>query len=143
MQEGRVNILTNLERKMMKDIKQLRRKRIADDEPADKDFDIKELKRTAVKIRFWTLLRGIPQLFMEILKTHSDLVCYLLMLVSMMKNAGFTALAYPLIVFGYGLMEEVNPKKKFWYNILIYTMFLLVIKFVFQLQFWYAIFSYE
>jgi hypothetical protein len=51
----------------------------------------------------------------------------------MMKNAGLISLAYPLIVFGYALMEEVSPKKKFWYGILIYTEFLILIKFLFQL----------
>jgi len=49
----------------------------------------------------------------------------------MMKNAGLISIVYPMIVFGYALMEEVNPKKKFWYTILIYTECLIMIKFLF------------
>lgn len=78
-------------------------------------------------------------LIMEMIVTYSDFICYLLMIVSMMKNAGVISLPYPLIVFGYALMEEVNPKKQFWYGILIYTEALIMIKFLFQLQFWTAV----
>lgn len=70
-------------------------------------------------------------MILEILITYSDSVCYFFMIISMMKNAGLISLAYPLIVFGYALMEEVNPKKKFWYSILIYTECLILIKFLF------------
>lgn len=63
--------------------------------------------------------------------TYSDSVCYILMIVSMMKNAGFISLIYPFVVFGYALMEEINPRKKIWYSIMIYTEVLILIKFLF------------
>ncbi len=53
------------------------------------------------------------------------------MIVSMMKNAGFISLFYPFFVFGYALMEEINPKKKIWYMLMIYTQILIIIKFIF------------
>jgi len=67
----------------------------------------------------------------EMVITYSDSVCYFLMIISMMKNAGLISVFYPFIVFGYALMEEVNPSKKFWYGILIYTEFLILVKFLF------------
>lgn len=63
------------------------------------------------------------------------------MICDMMKNAGLVSLIYPLVVFGYALFEEVNPRKKFWYAIMIYTEVLILIKFLFQLSFWDAILS--
>ena len=68
--------------------------------------------------------------------TYSDSICYILMIVSMMKNAGFISLLYPFVVFGYALMEEINPKKRIWYMLMIYTQILIIIKFVFQLSYW-------
>lgn len=61
-----------------------------------------------------------------------------------MKNAGLVSLIYPLVVFGYALMEELNPRKRLWYAIMIYTEILILIKFLFQLSFWDAIYwDYE
>jgi piezo-type mechanosensitive ion channel component 1/2 len=73
--------------------------------------------------------------------TYSDSICYILMIVSMMKNAGFISLLYPFVVFGYALMEEINPKKRIWYLLMIYTQILIIIKFVFQLSYWEAFYS--
>lgn len=53
------------------------------------------------------------------------------MIISMMKNAGLVSLIYPMVVFGYALMEEINPRKRFWYTIMIYTEVLILIKFLF------------
>lgn len=63
------------------------------------------------------------------------------MLVSMMKNAGLISILYPFFVFGYALMEEVNPRKKLWYVLMIYTELLIMAKFVIQLSFWDAFLS--
>ena len=70
-------------------------------------------------------------MMLEIIATYSDFICYLFMIISMMKNAGLISLIYPMTVFGFALMEEVNPKKKFWYVILIYTEALIMVKFLF------------
>jgi uncharacterized protein YacL len=61
----------------------------------------------------------------------------------MMKNAGLISLFYPLVVFGYALMEEINPKKKVWYMLMIYTEVLILAKFIFQLSFWQALYSQQ
>lgn len=53
------------------------------------------------------------------------------MIASMMKNAGLISLFYPLVIFGYAIMEESTPSKKFWYFILIYTEILILIKFLY------------
>jgi len=63
------------------------------------------------------------------------------MIVSMMKNAGLISLIYPFVVFGYALMEEINPKKRIWYLLMMYTQILIIFKFIFQLSFWEAFYT--
>jgi hypothetical protein len=57
----------------------------------------------------------------------------------MMKNAGFISLVYPFMVLGYAIMEETSPTKKFWHFTLMYTVALLLLKFIYQLEFWSAL----
>ena len=131
---GKSNIYTKMERKMLKDIRDFKKQKIdasVEEEELMNEIEIKDLKRTQEFISFGGLIKGYFSLFIEILITYSDSVCYFLMIISMMKNAGLISLVYPFIVFGYALMEEVNPTKKFWYSILIYTEFLIMIKFLF------------
>lgn len=53
------------------------------------------------------------------------------MIVSQINNAGLISIAYPFAVFGYALMEEIRPGKKFWDVMIIYTLFILFMKFIF------------
>lgn len=70
-------------------------------------------------------------LHIEILVTYSEYVCYFLMIVAMMVSAGIITLFYPLIVFGYAILEETTPSSKCWYSMLIYTVCLILVMFVY------------
>lgn len=89
------------------------------------------MRRTSKYLRCSNITVRYLGLLLEILASHSDKLCYLFMIVSMMKTAGFISLIYPMSVFGYALMEEMQPKKKFWYVILFYTEALILLKFVY------------
>lgn len=54
-------------------------------------------------------------------------------------NAGFISILYPFAVFGYALMEEQRPGKGFWSFMIKYTLFILFMKFIFQLDCWLLI----
>jgi uncharacterized membrane protein len=54
-----------------------------------------------------------------------------------MLNAGMISLVFPFAVFGYALMEEERPGKKFWDFAMKYTLFVLFMKFIIQLD-WYV-----
>jgi hypothetical protein len=54
-----------------------------------------------------------------------------------MLNAGMISLVFPFAVFGYALMEEERPGKKFWDFAIKYTLFVLFMKFIIQLD-WYV-----
>ena len=135
MEHGRLNIYTKMERKMLSDIRDLKKRKID-----ISTIEIKDMKRTMQFSRFSKVITAYLRLITEIMVSYSDSVCYILMLVSMMKNAGLISIMYPLVVFGYALMEEVNPKKKVWYILMIYTELLILSKFIFQLSFWDAFF---
>jgi hypothetical protein len=118
MEQGKTNIYSKLERRMLSDIKELRKKRVVEDFA---DIDIKLMTRTQEQTKFSRMLRQYIRLVSEIIVTYSDSVCYILMIVSMMKNAGLISIFYPIFVFGYALMEEINPGKKVWLILMIYT----------------------
>lgn len=61
------------------------------------------------------------------------------MILSMILNAGLVSILYPFGVFGYALMEEGRPGKKFWNMMSAYTIFILFMKLIVQLDIWYAI----
>lgn len=141
MKIGKTVIYTKMERKIMNDIRDLKRKRFIDDLT---DLQLKDMKRTQDFMKFGQVASGYFSLIFQIFATYSDSLCYLLMIISMMKNAGLVSLIYPVVVFGFAIMEEINPKKKFWYAIMIYTEVLILVKFLFQLSFWDAIYwDYE
>lgn len=100
-----------------------------DDEPVT--YDLQNMTETKRFIRFGNLTLSYMGLILEILITYSDYLCYFFMIVSMMVSAGILTLFYPLIVFGYALLEETNPSKGCWYTILIYTMFLILTMFIY------------
>jgi hypothetical protein len=52
------------------------------------------------------------------------------MMASMYMNAGLISLPYPILVFGYAMLEETRPRKEFWDLVRVYTIFLLAFKFV-------------
>lgn len=66
-------------------------------------------------------------------------ICYFLMIFNMIHNAGLISLPYPFAVFGYALMEEGRPKKWFWNAAGGYTVFVLIMKWLINLDFWFLI----
>jgi len=45
-------------------------------------------------------------------------------------NAGLISLPYPILVFGYAMLEETRPRKEFWDFVRVYTVGLLGFKFI-------------
>lgn len=138
MQGGKTNIYSKFERKMLSDIRDF--KNLQPNPRTVTDIEIKDMPRTLELIKLGKMIQMYGQLIVEMIGTYSDYVCYLFMIISMMKNAGLISVVYPFVVFGYSLLEEINPRKKIWYGILIYTEVLILIKFLYQLSFWDAIF---
>jgi hypothetical protein len=56
------------------------------------------------------------------------------MIVSMINNAGWISIFYPILVFGYALLEEGRPNKTFWRIVIIYTLLILISKSIISLK---------
>lgn len=80
------------------------------------------------------MLMKYIELFFYIPITNTDTFIYIFMMYSMYQNAGLMSIIYPISIFGYALIEETRPGKRFWDFIRIYTMFILLLKMFFNLS---------
>lgn len=98
--------------------------------------DLPETKEFVKFSRIWITLVGV---YPKALISNAATFAYLFMILSMCWNAGFISILYPLAVFGYALMEEARPSKYYWSFITFYTVLIIVIKTLFQLDIWFYI----
>jgi hypothetical protein len=75
-------------------------------------------------------------LIKEIWVSHSDYLCYLFMLITVIKTGGFLYLVYPLMIFGKAVIHENRPGKTYWFIILVFTQCMIVGNFIVQLKIW-------
>ena len=69
-------------------------------------------------------------IFFRVGMTYTEYLCYLAMIASMFANAGFLSLFYPLSIFGYALLQETRPSKTYWFVVILYTGFVILLKFI-------------
>lgn len=87
----------------------------------------------------WKFTRRSSMLFKYIetffyaLISNTDYIIYFAMMGSMYQSAGFISMLFPILIFGYSLIEETRPRAAFWSMVRVYTMVLLTIKFTFNL----------
>ena len=67
------------------------------------------------------------------LTTNWDKVCAIMFIVNHLCNANLLSLIYPISLFLYAALENPYPSSKYWNIMLIYTIMLILIKFVYQL----------
>ena len=90
---------------------------------------------------FFKMFVRYLKLIQEFFQSSLEIMSYLFMIYTCIKNPGIVTLVYPLSVFGYALMEETRPSKHYWYFIMLYTQILLITEFILSLNFWHSIFS--
>lgn len=66
--------------------------------------------------------------------TNTDNFLYFFMMLSMYQNAGLMSIIYPISIFGYALIEENRPSKKYWNFIRVYTICILFLKMIVNLS---------
>ena len=101
-------------------------------EKKKKDNDIKLFKKylsNCYLIKY--ILIKLFYFFLE----NFHYVCYFFMILNNMLNSSIISLFWPIIVFGYGLLEYPKPRNSFWKIALFYSIFTIVLKFMFQLKF--------
>lgn len=98
-------------------------------------LQLSELRQTQQFCKWRHVLsRQMASLFRAVVSNTAALACFF-MIVSMYTNAGLISIIYPFAVFGYARLEETRPSKAFWRFMLYYTLVVLLLKYVANLEF--------
>ena len=93
------------------------------------------------KERVYQTLSRISQRPKELLQVlyhaiiaNTDYICYLLIVINVMVNGSILSLLYAALMFLWGLLSIPWPTKRFWLTLIVYTMFVILLKYGFQFQ---------
>ena len=80
------------------------------------------------------LLKTILKYIILLYANHFYWMCYLIMILNHIMSYSIISLFYPLSIFCYAIFEYPRPKKSYWFFCLIYTLIILVIKFIINIE---------
>ncbi|KAM9427187.1 piezo-type mechanosensitive ion channel component 2-like [Salvelinus alpinus] len=101
----------------------------------NKMFHDEELKRSE---RFYVnqpLALQLVYALYNMLMTHSEMVCYLVIILNNMLSASCITLVLPILIFLWAMLSVPRPSKRFWMTAIVYTEVAIVIKYFFQFGF--------
>ena len=104
--------------------------------------DFRDLKRIIInnffneccsrKKVFLILLTSIWQFIIE----HNEYSLYFFILLYHLFNGKLLSLIYPILILIFGIIQYPRPSKVFWKILMVYTTFVIFLKFLLQLNFW-------
>ncbi|XP_050952612.1 piezo-type mechanosensitive ion channel component 2 isoform X2 [Labeo rohita] len=71
----------------------------------------------------------------NLLVAHSEMVCYLVIILNHMISANMATLVLPILIFLWAMLSVPRPSKRFWMTAIVYTEVTIVIKYFFQFSF--------
>ncbi|MCJ8745068.1 hypothetical protein PDJAM_G00126250 [Pangasius djambal] len=71
----------------------------------------------------------------NLLVAHSEMVCYLVIILNHMISASMATLVLPILIFLWAMLSVPRPSKRFWMTAIIYTEVTIVVKYFFQFSF--------
>ncbi|XP_045061985.1 LOW QUALITY PROTEIN: piezo-type mechanosensitive ion channel component 2, partial [Coregonus clupeaformis] len=71
----------------------------------------------------------------NMLVAHSEMVCYLVIILNNMLSASCITLVLPILIFLWAMLSVPRPSKRFWMTAIVYTEVTIVIKYFFQFGF--------
>lgn len=101
----------------------------------DRKIKLNQLKMSWDFTRPLPLMLHFVETFFYIIISQSQNMIYFCMILSMYMNAGIISLPYPIAIFGWAILEERRPGSKFWAGVRIYSVCLVTLKFLLNLDF--------
>ncbi|XP_026061315.1 piezo-type mechanosensitive ion channel component 2 isoform X3 [Carassius auratus] len=71
----------------------------------------------------------------NLLVAHSEMVCFLVIILNHMISASMVTLVLPILIFLWAMLSVPRPSKRFWMTAIVYTEVTIVIKYFFQFSF--------
>lgn len=99
------------------------------------DLQLEELRQTQLYMRWSNIIPRQMAALCRAIISNTAVLAYAFMLLSMFTNAGIITLVYPFVVFGYALLEETRPGKGFWRMMLMFSLVVLLSKYLVNLEF--------
>ncbi|XP_076830673.1 piezo-type mechanosensitive ion channel component 1 [Brachyhypopomus gauderio] len=116
-------------------LRRKRRSRTASELLADRSFSIEELEQSRTFYSSQNRLLKLLFALCNALAAHSELVCYLIIVLNNMVTASVISLVLPILTFLWAMLSVPRPSKKFWMTAIIYTEVMVVVKYLFQFGF--------
>ncbi|XP_047446292.1 piezo-type mechanosensitive ion channel component 2 isoform X2 [Mugil cephalus] len=101
----------------------------------NKMFYDDELEQSDKFYQTQPLILQLCYAFYNMLVAHSELVCYLVIIINHMVSASCVTLVLPITIFLWAMLSVPRPSKRYWMTAIVFTEVTIVIKYFFQFGF--------
>uniref|UniRef100_A0A3Q3LMQ3 Piezo type mechanosensitive ion channel component 2 n=1 Tax=Mastacembelus armatus TaxID=205130 RepID=A0A3Q3LMQ3_9TELE len=101
----------------------------------NKMFHDEELEQSDKFYQNQPLILQLCYALYNMLVAHSEMVCYLVIIINHMVSASCATLVLPITIFLWAMLSVPRPSKRYWMTAIIYTEVTIVIKYFFQFGF--------
>ena len=108
--------------------------------------EIEDLLKSDLFLKYLKTSYLIKSLAIDLLTYCSkkfQFVCYFIMVLNHIENASIISMVYPISIFCYAIIEYPRPSKNYWNFCIIYSIVVLALKYMLQLQLFVEIFGYK
>ena len=138
--------IDKIEKKDKKDKKEKNDKKIEIDLTQDKFKDIENLLKSDLFQRYLKtsyIIKSICINLLSYLSKKFQFLCFFMMILNHIQNSSFISMIYPLSIFCYAIFEYPRPSINYFRFCIIYSIIILAIKYILQLELLVEIFGYE
>nr|XP_019964666.1 PREDICTED: piezo-type mechanosensitive ion channel component 2 isoform X3 [Paralichthys olivaceus] len=101
----------------------------------NKMFYDEELEQSDTFYQRQPLILQLCYALYNMLVAHSEMVCYLVIIINHMVSASCATLVLPISIFLWAMLSVPRPSKRYWMTAIVYTEVTIVIKYFFQFGF--------